>query len=102
MTDTIPNFEIPVQEFILTKEMLESGKNVYIPKGVNITDEALVVAVERGIVKPTKKQLELVESFKKEAELQEQENKKKYELEFILNKLGLDKKQVQILFENFK
>jgi hypothetical protein len=102
MIDTIPNFEIPVQEFILTKEMLESGKNVYIPKGVNITDEALVVAVERGIVKPTKKQLELVESFKKEAELQEQENKKKYELEFILNKLGLDKKQVQILFENFK
>jgi hypothetical protein len=101
MIDTIPNFEIPVQEFILTKGMLESGKNVYIPEGVNITDDALVIAVEKGFIKPTKEQLKLVEDFK-EAKLQDHKNGKKYELEFILKKLGLDTKQVEILFEKFK
>jgi hypothetical protein len=95
MIDTIPNFEIPVQEFILTKEMFESGKNVYIPKGVKITDEALIIAVEKGIIKPSEEQLKLVQSLKNKAE-------EKYELEFILSKLGLDKKQVEILFKNFK
>jgi len=95
MIDTIPNFEITVQEFILTKEMLESGKNIYIPKNVKITDEALIIAVEKGIIKPSEEQLKLVQSLKNKAE-------KKYELEFILSKLGLDKKQVEILFKNFK
>ena len=95
MIDTIPNFEITVQEFILTKEMLESGKNIYIPKNVKITDEALIIAVEKGIIKPSEEQLKLVQSLKNKAE-------KKYELEFILSKLELDKKQVEILFKNFK
>jgi len=91
MIDTIPNFEIPVKEFVLTKEMLESGKNVYIPEGVKITDEALVYAVEKGFVKPNKEQVKLIENYNK-----------KYELSYILEKLGLDEKQVKILFEKYK
>ena len=92
MIDTIPNFEIPVQEFILTKEMLESGKNVYIPKGVNITDEALVVAVERGIIKPTEEQLKRIEAYLADKQLKESPD-------YILKKLGISESEMKILIK---
>ena len=92
MIDTIPNFEIPVQEFILTKEMLESGKNVYIPKGVNITDEALVLAVERGIIKPTEEQLKRIDAYLADKQLKESPD-------YILKKLGVSEGEMKILIE---
>lgn len=98
--DTVPNFELPQieQKIEIKLEDIKNAKFVSFGKDVYLNDDALVFAVEKGFLKPNEQQKEQLNIAKKE----EAEEQNKYELEYILKKLGLDKKQVNVLFEHFR
>lgn len=47
--DTIPQFDIPKQEIVLTLEDVKNAKNIWIGKDIKITDEALGFALVNKI-----------------------------------------------------